>query len=1404
MAEEMSVAKPQSVSRQAARAGQAKPGRRSRRALAALGTVVAAFALVSSSALAASTHPYKEEWSTGANCNPREVATDSAGNVYVACAAAGLNGKSGSIRKFSPTGVPVSFTASKPYIAGNEINEDPGSGGLECSFGCSEGESGEFGSQIYLDVDSSPTSPRQGYIYASTYPSGGSGGSGNVEIFNPSGEYVTSILAGEGNVATAGVGIDQNGFIYVQYAGNGGRSHTSKFNPANFQEVRRILPSLDDDDYFGPCCTRVRPDNTGAVWVTWGGPLFDGGGKGMGKYEADQFNTNLHTGFNKNAGAVLGHTSPYLIEAFEPGTCQESYKGNLFAEPYPCSVPGATYDVDLGNNDLYAISQDRQKVVPFSPGVAGDPVHQNGPTFGSGQLEGTGQGVAIDNSANVYVTKEPNKVVKFEKGDILPTVTTKAEAISDIGHTTATVRGLIDPAGGGQIESCQVKWGKTTAYSEPPVVCSPAAPYPDGSTKEVNAVVSGLTVGKTYHYRYEAANAKGNNFGGDRTFEAKAVLSLATKPATEIDQTKATLNGQLDTDGLETEYFYEFGPESNYGLSTAVTTVNGNPGELLPTPFALTHLQRGHTYHYRLVGRNSLGTTKGLDQALRTASPPEIAGIGAENVADTSADIHAAINPVGYESEYRFEYGTDPEYGQSLPLSGNQIGDGTSPVTVSAHLSGLPTGVTIHYRVVASNKWGTSESDDTTFDFRPPSCPNAHVRQLTGSSYLPDCRAYELVSPEYAGAVQLMPGEGLENFAETFGGLAQSGQNFGYASSPSRFVYTGALGSIQGIDAPNSLIDIYLATRTNHGWETTLPGLKGNEALYTYGRACSDSQDLCVDHPGPFYAAGPKGELTEVDKSASPYLYKADGTRLGRLPTNVGVIKGGTQFHGDEELSGDFSHFFLSTRTPFTPDGRSTSPGSVYDNDIGAKTVSVISKLPGGEDIPVQPSVSGDPTRVTGIAGESTNGSRVLLAGTTSAACNVNQYPFECPYMLASPARLYMRVGNAVTYDVSRGEEVYFGGMTKNASKVLFTTAKALDAADTDTSLDMYMWEEQGDKLTLVSQEGSLGNSDACSASWTPKCGVQILTPEKQVGSLYYELVARVPGLDDELARDSGDIFFYSPEDLVAGEVGGDGQRNLYLYHHGHLRLVTTFEPNTEVERITISADGAHAAFMTKATLTAYKSNLHREVYTYDAETGALRCASCNPSGVAPTQPPEGVSVSEAGPFMVDDGRTFFATKESLVPEDTDGIRDIYEYAGGRPRLISSGTGNRESTGGLELLSAFFGDLQTSLESVSRDGTDVYFSTFDTLVPQDQNGSFLKMDAARSGGGFDQIPNLESCAAADECHGVGSAPPVPAEVGTGGSLGATGNLAPPKHKKKKRHRTRHRRSHRSQRSHRNG
>ena len=109
------------------------------------------------------------------------------------------------------------------------------------------------------------------------------------------------------------------------------------------------------------------------------------------------------------------------------------------------------------------------------------------------------------------------------------------------------------------------------------------------------------------------------------------------------------------------------------------------------------------------------------------------------------------------------------------------------------------------------------------------------------------------------------------------------------------------------------------------------------------------------------------------------------------------------------------------------------------------------------------------------------------------------------------------------------------------------------------------------------------------------------------------------------------------------------------------------------------------------------------------------------------------VMASNSGRFMSDDGRVAFATADALSPRDTDGIVDVYEYTGGRPQLIGAGTGDRDVVPKLALL---YPGQVVGLESMSRDGRDLYFSTYDTLVPQDQNGPFVKFYDARVGGGF--------------------------------------------------------------------
>ena len=402
------------------------------------------------------------------------------------------------------------------------------------------------------------------------------------------------------------------------------------------------------------------------------------------------------------------------------------------------------------------------------------------------------------------------------------------------------------------------------------------------------------------------------------------------------------------------------------------------------------------------------------------------------------------------------------------------------------------------------------------------------------------------------------------------------------------------------------------------------------------------------------------------------------------------------------------------------------------------------------------------------------------------------------------PSRLYMRVDGAITYDVSKGHYVEYVGADAAGTKVYYLSDEQLTPEDQDSSTDLYLWTEETDSITLVSKAnglggpGEAGNSDSCTGGLetqqelqTTKCGVATYTQWFFCGGANEDQGGGNCLSDNSIAPDTGDIYFYSPEQLD-GLRGVPNQQNLYVYHEGKVHYVTTltgppdcYEVNfgafcRRMLRMQVSADGRYMAFVTASRITPYDNDGRREMYRYARDTRELVCVSCIPDGSKPTFD---VAASQDGLFMSDDGRAFFTTEDALVHADTNRAQDVYEYVEGRPQLITLGTGDTRAPGGV-----FAKQASTGLTGVSANGTDVYFSTYDTLVRQDRNGLFLKFYDARSGGGFPAPPPAPPCEAADECHGDSSQPPRAISDGTGAALGSGGNVAAEQTKgKKKKH-----------------
>jgi hypothetical protein len=946
----------------------------------------------------------------------------------------------------------------------------------------------------------------------------------------------------------------------------------------------------------------------------------------------------------------------------------------------------------------------------------------------------------------------------------------KTGIADEIERDKATLHGSFE--GNGEPTTYYFEYGTSSnPYAHSTPVAGPISPA-SGVTQQISAPIENLTAGVTYHFRVVAENGIGISKALDETFTTSpAIKDLTTLPATNVETTTATLNGSLNPDGYETKYYFEYGKTTGYGQQAPLEPgeeVGTTASEEVPLSQNIGELEPGTTYHYRIVASNLTGKTIGSDQTFSTPQAPSIVAFSSQNVTETSAELTARINPNGYETTYYFEYGTTPDYGQKAPLPDGATLPGVNAIEpVVVQITGL-TGVTYHFRLVTESEWGKTVTEDQTLDYNPPQgCPNTALRQETGAAYLPDCRAYELVSSHMAGGAALAP-EGPVSAA---------------ATDPARFAYTGAINAIPGTGevANGGFGDIYVASRTLNGWTTKYIGIPGYETLGYSGQP--DEQlglgDIPTDIGMDRYLVwddksnGFTTGLT-LEGSYAPYIVSNTGERLGRLPTNVDEVpealndasEGG--FRGAGKPSPDFSHYAFSTKDmAFAPGGVvGTSPGSAYDNDIANKTVTVISKTAGGGDIERDPA-AGVGNETIKFPAISTDGSHILMS--TAAPGN--------------RVHLYMSVDDALNYEVSEGQDalnhgVNFVGMTNDGSRVYFTSGEQLTPDDTDNSIDLYMWsEEAGGTVTRVSTgEGSSGNANSCGAGWIGGCGVEVVpTPN--------EFFAINPNRDRAFAHNAGDIYFYSPEQL-AGAHGFLGRRNLYVYRNGRVEFVTTLEPSRPATRINVSENGEHMALITSTRLTAYDNTGHSEMYSYDPATHGIVCVSCRPDGEPPTSSVEG---SQNGLFQTEDGRTFFSTKDALVSRDADGIKDVYEYVNGRPQLISPGTGDYE---GPEYAPA-------GLVGVSSNGVDAYFSTYNTLVPEDENGPFLKFYDARTNGGFHFEKPPAPCAAADECHGPSSEAAAPLVIGTGVNNGSRGNVQQAKRKRRrcKAKRCRHHRKH---------
>ncbi|HEX4435999.1 MAG TPA: hypothetical protein VH061_04315 [Solirubrobacteraceae bacterium] len=799
--------------------------------------------------------------------------------------------------------------------------------------------------------------------------------------------------------------------------------------------------------------------------------------------------------------------------------------------------------------------------------------------------------------------------------------------------------------------------------------------------------------------------------------------------------------------------------------------VSGSQPELLHTisePSEVEAVAAGgpsdHVYVAASAGgaETRTGATELVEYGPLTASAPPIIEPEVVDATSEEAAVRAQINPESLASTVQVEYGPTEAYGDTSAQVA--IGNGEAFRTVQVTLTGLHPGLQYHYRFVATNEVGTSRGSDQTLNtYRasggPGSCPNAALR--TGpAARLPDCRAYEMVTPVEKNNADI---EGLINVNGDQDELDQSSTN------GERLTYTTSQGFGDTKGVP--YVSQYLATRTVAGWVnhsiTPPQGFsKQNIAKRVELEYQDFTPDLCVGILQHF--TDPALAPEAVTGEANLYRHDICGTEGYETLTKASLPSFPSPFPQAETQG-------------LTADGRCSlfarDGGGLHETCAG-HTVPVSISTAGVEVRGFAGTANGDEDGSEGKLRESSNqgamssdGSRVYWSEGVGPGRLMLRLNVQQPQSALGPHDECLEPAKACTVPVSReiAHTAYFFAASPDGERAIYA-----DEGGAKGQPERPLYEFDAASNTSIFIANVLGGAEV----GDPGAGVMgVNTAATRV-----YLVSKEE-LDGEGVAGQPNLFLYDSTKAVGHRfafIGGLSPEDLLVsIDYGLAKARLDFH----VARV--SSDGLHAVFAAYAPLTGYDNRdavtgqRDLEVFLYDAAgggAGVLHCISCNPSGARPTgqaikleNRPSQTRESAIVPtyatdffgsrVISEDGdRVFFDSFESLVPEDTNGKEDVYEWEapGSGDCSEASSAYSSLASGCVSLISTGESSSDSSFADASPDGRDVFFATQQSLAPQDEG--LADIYDAREGGGFASPPPQPAPCNGDACQSPSPAP----------------------------------------------
>jgi hypothetical protein len=666
----------------------------------------------------------------------------------------------------------------------------------------------------------------------------------------------------------------------------------------------------------------------------------------------------------------------------------------------------------------------------------------------------------------------------------------------------------------------------------------------------------------------------------------------------------------------------------------------------------------------------SAAVTLGLSASAQAAGPPQIEATWVSAVTASSLDLHAEVNPEGLETTYRFEYETEAAFQHNLlegeegfqgaakapPFGEGELGSEATTQPALQHLSALKAATAYRYRILATNSAAPAgvAGPALAFTTQPGAsgaleeCPNAQLRFENGSFALPDCRAWEMVSP-----------------AEKNGGAIQGpGQNFGgdvLQAAPDGEAATFSSASSFGEGAKGAPpASQYIARRSAAGWVTenvTGPTVSG---AYGEGQSGVPFQLFSADLARGLLLNGRRCAQAEACPRSYSLRESASGT-LTPSPAQPDLAFAGA--------SPDLRHPILSTCAALTPEatevpgggGGGCDPAEPNLYQWSGGSLALINILPG--------ETHGTPgARLAAqAAAVSSDGSRVYFSQLEDGAlylAEAGQPTKLLPETTGGGAAFQTASADGSLAFFTKGGNLYrYDAVSDTTSAPLAGEVQGVLGASADGS---YIYYAKTAGLFLfhagTSTEVASGAAAAEPGDYPPSTGTARLSPDgTHLAFLSKQSLTGYDNTDQHSGLPDSELYLYDAgaEALTCASCNPTGERPL-----GPSAIPGAI-PNGETPGATdsykprnLSTDGSRLFFVSADALVSRDTSAAADVYEWEAPgQGSCQkpsgCLFLISGGASPADS-EFIDASATGRDLL------FLTSDSLIRTDPGSV-DLYD-----------------------------------------------------------------------------------------------------------------------------------------------